>query len=282
MKQKHRKMKKVRIITLGLAGLMMTFTACEKDEEGVSDVEALELESDASSEDTFESIDQSVEGGLASLDASARMDEGDPTAVLADCVIVTHDVENQTITLDFGEGCEDRHGNIRKGKIFIEYNDRKYVPGAYRIITFIDFFFNEIGVEGTRTITNTSSIDDEFEFTVTLVGGKLDFGDRGIITRDAEWVRTWFVGEGKVSRSGSAEGLVFEKNYSVTVDTSTPLLFLRECGHGLPVAGVKEIVVGDRSATINYGDGGCDRMVAVTVDGETFIREISKRKGFRN
>jgi len=272
-------MKKSGIITLGLAVLMLTFTACEKDsDQVVSDIDALELESDAALESTYESVDQITEGGIAFVDAAARLEVGHPQ--LAECAVVTHDEVNKIITLDFGDGCEDRHGNVRKGKIEIEYNERAYVPGAFRIVTFVDFFFNDIGVEGTRTITNTSSTDTELQFTVTLVGGKLDFGDGVFATRDAEWVRTWFIGQGKVTVSGEASGINIDGvDYSATVAENTPLLFLRECAQGLPVAGVKVITVGDRTASINYGDGECDRTVAITINGETFVKEINPRNG---
>ncbi len=271
-------MKKSGIITLGLAALMMTFTSCQPDEEVTSDIDALELESDAAQEDTFESVDQVVEGGFDFIGTSLRVDDDLPS--LADCVEVTHDAENKIVTLDFGDGCEDRFGNVRKGQIVINYNERAYIPGAYRIITFVDFFFNDIGVEGVRTITNTSSVDNQLEFTVTLVDGKLDFGDDIFATRDAEWVRTWFIGEGKVTISGGAEGININGiDYSATVDASTPLLFLRECGRGLPVSGIKEMVVGNRSATIDFGDGECDRLIEVTINGKTFVKEITPRFG---
>ncbi|MCP4461044.1 MAG: hypothetical protein GY816_23935 [Cytophagales bacterium] len=274
-------MKESRIITLGLAVLMMTFTACQKDDEVTSDIDALELETDTAQEDTFESVDQIVEGGISSSETGIRMDE-DPLIGLTVCVEVTHDSENKIITLDFGDGCADRHGNIRKGMIVIEYNYRAYISGAYRIVTFVDFHFNDINVQGTRTITNTSTVDAEMEFTVTLVDGKLDFGDGVFATRDASWIRTWFIGEGKVTVSGGAEGTnINGVEYSATVDASTPLLFLRDCGKRLPVSGIKEMVVGDRSATINYGDGECDRIIEVTVNGVTTIKEITPREGRR-
>jgi len=274
-------MKKSRIITLVLAVIMMSFTACQNDSDEVtSDLDALELESDAAMESTFQSVDQASEDGISYVNANARGDEAGPREGLADCAEVTHDVENQTITIDFGDGCEDRLGNIKKGKIVIEYNDRAYVPGSYKIVTFVDFYINDIKVEGTRTITLISATETEREFTIELVGGKLDFGDGTFITRDGSWVRIWFVDENKTSKSGIAEGININGiDYSEFVDASTPLNFLRECSQRLAVSGIKEMVVGDRSATIDYGDGECDRIITVTIDGETFTREITPRRG---
>ncbi len=266
-------MKKSGIITLGLASMLMMFTACQQDSDEIgSDIDALELESDAALETTYEEVDQVVEIGFESLESGMRTEQDE----LGECVNITHDEENKTVTIDFGDGCVGRHGNTFAGKIVIEYNQRLYQPGAFRQITFVNFFFNEIGVEGTRRLENTTATDTERQFTVTLTGGKLDFGDGNFVTRDASWVRTWYVGEGEVKLSGSASGININGfDYSTTVSPNTPLLFLRACPFRVPVSGIKTLVVGDRQATIDYGDGTCDRKITVTVNGET--REITLR-----
>jgi hypothetical protein len=269
-------MKRSGIISLGMVVLMATFTACNNQEEPTSDIDALELEMDAALEVTYENVDQMVEVGFDVVDAQLRTDE----TGLGTCAVVTHDPEAKTITIDFGDGCVGRLGNTVKGKIEIEYSERAYVPGAFRIITFVDFYFNEIKVEGTRTITNTSANDTERQFTVALVGGKLDFGNGIFATRDAEWVRTWFIGQGKVTLSGGASGININGiDYSVTVNALTPLTFTRECLQLMPVSGIKEIQVGEREASIDYGDGECDRLIEITINGKTIVRQISPRRG---
>lgn len=274
-------MKKSGIITLGLAASLMMFTACQKDSDEIgSDIEALELESDVALESTYETIDQTVEIGFAIVNADASREEQDD---LGSCVTITHDEENKTVTIDYGDGCTGRHGNTLAGKIVIEYTSRLYEPGAKRTITFVDFYFNEIKVEGTRIIENTTATDTERQFTVSLVGGKLDFGNGNFITRDAEWVRTWYVGQGVVKLSGSADGININGfEYSVSVAAANALTWSRECDQRLPVSGIKTLEVGDRTASIDYGDGTCDRMVTVTINGETFERQINPRNGNRD
>ncbi len=274
-------MKKSGIIALALAGLMITFTSCQDDSPELnSDLDALELESDAATETTYDQVDEAVQSGFDYLDANEM--RSDATSTLPDCATVTHDQENKTVTIDFGDGCEGRLGNVWSGKIVVEYNLRAYEPGAYRIITFVDLFFNDIGIEGTRTITNTSTTDEVLEFTVTLEGGKLDFGDDVFVTREAEWVRKWYVGQGKVTLHGEAEGNNINGiDYATTVGAETPLTFLRDCARLIPVSGIKELVVGGRTSTLDYGDGECDRLVDVTINGETFTRTIRPRVGLR-
>lgn len=265
---------------MALAALLLVFTSCQNDDpkEVITEIDALALESDASAETTYEEIDQIVEIGFAVAETNAREDQN----ALGSCAVVTKDTENKTITVDFGDGCVGRHDNTLAGKIVITYTDRLYVPGATRTITFVDFYVNDIKVEGTRTVTNTSADESERQFTVTLVGGKLDFGDGNFVTRDASWTRTWFIGTGIVTRYGSASGINIDGfDYSVTVSSETPITFNRECGVGMPVSGIKVLTVGDREAIIDFGDGTCDRSLAVTVNGETFERTITPQEGKR-
>jgi len=46
------------------------------------------------------------------------------------CAVVTHDVENQTITIDFGDVCTGPNGVTRSGMIIINYDGRRFVPGS--------------------------------------------------------------------------------------------------------------------------------------------------------
>lgn len=274
-------MKKSGITSLALAALMLMFTACQKDDSDQigTGLDALELESDASLETTYEQVDQTVEIGFALADANLRTDENE----LGSCAVVTHDQENKTITIDFGDGCVGRHGNTLAGQIVVVYTDRLYVPGAKRTITFVDFYFNDISVEGTRTIENTTATDTERQFTVTLENGKLDFGDGTFVTREAEWTRTWYISQGMVKKSGGASGININGfDYSVTVEPANAITFLRECSMGIPVSGIKTIVVGDNTASIDFGDGTCDRLVIVTMNGESTEREIHPRRGRRD
>jgi hypothetical protein len=83
-----------------------------------------------------------------------------------------------------------------------------------------------------------------------------------------------------VTLSGGASGININGiDYSVTVSENTPLTFLRECLQLLPVSGIKEIQVGDREATIEYGDGECDRLIEITINGKTVIKRVHPRRG---
>ncbi|MEQ9302521.1 MAG: hypothetical protein RJQ14_01295, partial [Marinoscillum sp.] len=177
------------------------------------------------------------------------------------------------------------HGTLRSGIIRIAYNELRNVPGAYRILTFENFFVDSIGVEGTRTLTNTSEEADSLSraFEVTLEDGKLTFPDETTITRDATHERTSYITEDRTDAystlTGEASGtLRDESDYSVTIIEE--LVFKIGCRADrivIPVSGVKEIIAGDNQIIIDYGDGTCDNLVDITVNGETTTREIEPR-----
>lgn len=272
-------MKGTGIITLALAGTLM-FSACQQEsDEIITDLDALELEADAAFDATFEEVDQVVETGIDVVSAgNQRSDQSE----LGSCATITHDDVAQTITIDYGEGCEGRNGNTMAGSIFITYTDKLNVAGATKTVEFVDFYVNDIKVEGVRTITNNSMTDTVREFNTTLEGGKLDFGDGTSATRDASWTRTWYVDEGLVELYGGAAGInVSAVDYSSEISAGNPLTYSRECYRGLPVSGVKTFTVGDDVSVIDFGDGTCDRTVTITVNGETTTEEITPKRGQR-
>jgi len=76
------------------------------------------------------------------------------------------------IVIDFGAGCVGRDGRTRKGKIVTEYSNRLMVPQAIATTTFIDYFINNIKVEGTHKISNRSTQDKRI-FHVMIINSKL-------------------------------------------------------------------------------------------------------------
>ncbi|WP_370089656.1 hypothetical protein [Ekhidna sp.] len=273
-------MKKLLFIT---AIAFATFlTSCSKDEEvGTSDIlEEMDAEADAALESNYEDIDMIAEAGVAFTDESGRVERDE----ILDCADVTHDQENKTITIDYGDGCEIRGGRILKGKIIIEYNERKLIPGAYRIITLEDFYIDEVHVEGTRTLTNISeSLEDDPTFSIELVGGKLSFPDGTTATRDAEHVKTWIRASNPLNDEWHVDGEANGSNrrdVRYEIEILETLIFKRSCRASrvfIPVAGIKQVTFGDNVAVIDYGDGACDNEVTITLNGETFTKTIEPR-----
>lgn len=275
-------MKKLTFITTAL--LYFFITACSDDAGTISStaiLEALDIESEATLESSFEDSDVITEAAMVEVSANGRVKRDD---VLM-CAEVAVDTTNKVITVDYGDGCEGQGGRIRAGKVIIEYSNRRLVPGAYRIVTFEDFSIDTVKVEGTRTLTNISeSEEDAPAFSVKLTGGSLTFTDGTTATSEVDHVRTWYRAanplEDMTTLTGTASGTQRDQSdYSVTI--LEELVYKRSCRSSrvfIPVSGVKEVTKDGETAIIDYGDGECDNEVEITIDGETFIKIIGENR----
>ncbi len=268
--------------------VLIGFTACSDDDgNGIVSIET-DVDSEASIESTFEDIDNIAEAGMSELSAEGRVERD----LLLDCAEVTKDTANNMITIDYGtEGCVGPYGRVRTGKIIITHDGRRFIPGAFRTITFDNFYVDSVQVEGTRSVENISAnLDDAPTFRITLQNGQLSFPDGTTATRTAEWTRTWIRASNPlddiVTVYGFASGVSREEvSYSSTVEDTDELVYKRGCQVGrvrIAVQGIKTFTYGDETVVIDYGDGECDNIVAVTRNGETQEREIDIRRKLRD
>src|SRR5690606_38644060 len=100
-------------------------------------------------------------------------------------ITITMDEESTTnvpkgeIVIDFGEaGCTDILGNLRKGKIIINFTGRRFLPESTVVTTFDGYSINDIQLSGVRTLTNiTESNVEAPKFQVELENGKAIWPD---------------------------------------------------------------------------------------------------------
>jgi hypothetical protein len=187
----------------------------------------------------------------------------------------TVDVPKGVITVDFGTtGCADLRGNIRTGKVIFTYSGRRFTPGATVVTTLDNYKINNIKLEGTRTLTNVqASTSDAPRFTVLLSNGKATFEDGSVAERQStityEWIRATNPVDDRlvIDQSSTASG-VTRRGRDYQVSLLEALEYKRFCG--MAVSGIKKFLIdGDKEIVIDYGDGECDKIVTVTVNGVT-------------
>lgn len=204
-----------------------------------------------------------------------------------DCRIKTVDRPEDSkwdkiVTIDFGDGCEDRMGHVRSGKMIIKVKGKYRDPGSIRVITFKKFFVNGNQLMGKRTIKNTGRNEDgNLVFEVTLPEGKIIRKDGVEIDRKVEKTRVWVEGEDSRTRKDDVfviNGTVFKVKGDLEIaKTIVDLHRPRSCR--FPVSGRVEVTTTDDrpDAIIDYGDGECDKWATVTIDGETWKVNLKKR-----
>lgn len=277
---------------LAMAGLF-TMVACTEDPE-ISDNDSQNIENEAATDGYYEDADDmailavAVEGGTLSGGRSASGRAGvKPLDIrFGECVTVTFEfaADNSQatphgyITIDFGTGCTDLHGNVRKGKIKVEFQGKRFFTGSKIITTFQEYHINGILIQGTRTVTNiTGSTEDSPKFSVILEEGKATWPDGSFATREMNITKTWVRGLNPLQDELQVEGSASGSNRNTKVyqmEITEPLIYKRECAITsrvfMAVEGVKVLTADNgRTITIDYGSGTCDRVVTVTIDGQS-------------
>lgn len=277
-----------RIALVLVAGSSIAYLAsCGKEDDGIESAVGFDdvtVDTEASMDVAFEDVDNSVEAGINYEPADGGKYFQDP---LLECAVVTHDRENKTVTIDYGDGCEGPGGRTRSGKILISYTDHRYVPGASRTVTFEDFYIDSVRIEGTRKVTNiTVDANSSPQFRVEVIDGRLTWPDGTFATRNSDHTRTWVRAENPAQDEsrveGSAEGLTRAgEEYSSLV--TDPLVFKRRClaqGYFFPVSGTVETTTEGVAIVTDFGDGECDNEATVTINGvtETITLDVRARK----
>jgi len=223
--------------------------------------------------DAFASSEEDTAGGRISTDDRLA------------CAVVTRTGtdDHRILIVDFGEGCIGPRGNVRKGMIRAERTGLWNTPGTYWVITFIDYFVNDVGIEGTRTVTVVSVTDALVVHDITLTEGRITWPDGRVGTREATRRREHERDPNhlldRLIIYGTAQGTLCNGR-TYYIEIIEPLVYDRACspeGVVIPVQGVKLIKHGDREITVDYGDGTCDNIVTLTnQNGRTVRYKVGK------
>ncbi len=267
------------ILGMGIASLAF-FTACNNDEveKAVIETENATIEEESIAQSDFEEVDDMTSNimGLAEANSGGRVESAVDDR--CHCAEITHDKENHTITIDFGDGCEGPNGVVRSGIIFITYEGRRFVPGSYWTVTFRDYYVNRRHIEGLRTVTNISeSLETSPTFHITLEEGKVTWPDNTFAKRIVDKIRVWVRADNPLLDefhilAGSATSGVNRREVAYTTEVLTDLIYKRNCRNDrrirIPVQGTKLVTKRESNCLIDFGNGECDTNIEVRCDGD--------------
>jgi hypothetical protein len=271
--------------------LILSFISCQKDTSAVEQAGVNIADDNAISDAVFEDIYSTTDNADIILDQLAGSGDSKSEIIVADScptITITHPetgIWPKIITVDYGAGCSGFYDNTRKGKIIIEVTGPRLEAGAMRTITFDNYYFNDIRVEGTKVVENTGYNESQnLVCSVILTGGKLTLPDGRYIERAFEHQREWIAGlltkniwDDECLVTGTASGTTLE-GVAYTNTILTALDWKRACF--FIVSGVVKIQrEGKEDVEINYGTGDCDAKAVVTRGGES--KEILLRHKIR-
>jgi hypothetical protein len=274
---------KTNVLTAALATMLLTgsLISCKKQE--VTDNSSLEYET------TFElSSNQAIADNLtedannAFMEAAANKNllggglQQVTTSNLLACASISVAPANgfpKTIIIDFGNGsCTAANGIIRKGKINITLTDSVRKTGSKAIMTFTNYFANNFKKEGTVTWMNTSSpVARSWQRKVE--NGKVTASD------GKYWLHNGTRDVVQINGTNTHHTLL-DDIYLITGNQTitnaagkTRDCFITEAlqkktscdniGSGkLKVQGI------NHNAIINFGEGDCDKLATISIDGQ--------------
>lgn len=283
-------MKTTKLI-LGLALVLMTFSCNKEDNTGFvnADDAKASAQIDAMNDDISNVVEEQEANTYADATNGRIMDSG--SSKLTVCGTISRDPEfgtpitvGQTVikTINFGTGCALNNGNVLSGIITISFVYQPEATSHTITYTFDNFYHNAIKFDGTKTFTrvmmSTAANPDvhpvvtmDMDLTVTLPNGN-------VYTREGERVReiiegygteTWTDNIYKITGSWVTTG----PNGTQTSTITTPLHVKMSCvavNKPLIVSGIITIVRNGNTATLDYGDGTCDNLAVLTVNGNQY------------
>jgi hypothetical protein len=251
-----------------LSTLFLTFFSCEK--EKVSDPELANLILDES-ETALSAFNDASESFALTNDFLFKKGSCPPST----CPKIDFDQDEANCTfdlvLDFGaDGCKGWHGWTRKGKMIV------HVAGCQQIvvtITFDQYSVNDYIINGTQTIT-FNQVGLGIPYVTIETNGSVVDPDGKESTIVATMTKSWIEGfmtpydfsDDVYSTTGTASGVCSDGvAYQITI--TSPLIKAMDCKW--VQSGEISLVFGDNTVVKNYGEGECDSLANVTINGKT-------------
>jgi len=282
---------KTKIFMMIAAIVLLSFSSCQKDSTLNDQVSVDLADDDAVAEAVFEDVFNTADNASIILDNLSKSGDSKSAIVTDSCptITVTHPstgIWPKIVKVDYGTGCAGLNDNIRKGQIMIEVTGPRLTVGSKRTVTFVNYFFNDIKVEGTKVLENKGYNNSQnLLVSVKLTGGKMTLPDGKTIERAFDHQREWTAGlltrniwDDECLITGTATG----KNINGVAYTNTIMSALhwkRACR--FIVAGIVKMErTGKEPVELNYGTGECDAKAVVSRGGES--KEILLKNRHRN
>ncbi|MFZ4634340.1 MAG: hypothetical protein ACOYNO_09075 [Saprospiraceae bacterium] len=259
------------LLMLGFVVLgLFTFNACQKDETVVEESFVQATEDVATVEDFSEQVDLDIDVDVE--ERGGNSGSGCPTITFAQ----PQGTWPNTITIDYGSACTRPDGRVLKGKIIINQSADLFTPGATRTVTHENFFVDDVQVLGVKTWTN-NGVDNigQFSFSKVAQGMQLIYADGTSVSWNTSRTNTLVEGNNTTTHLDnvwSIVGTTSGKNRNgetFSVTTTEPMI--KKAGCRWINEGLLNLTRENRTATLDFGNGVCDRWGTLTIDNGTVI-----------
>lgn len=269
-------------VTLGLIASFLTITSCQKTESNDKAKEEIEttfqLGSDqaiaenltADAQDVF--MEAAVDNNLT---GQKPVSPTEATGILGCATVSINPLMGfpKTIAIDFGAGCISPNGIARKGKINITLSDSVRKSGSTAVLTFNDYYVAGFKKEGTITWTNTS--------TTSVKGWQRKIEDGKITALGGRfWLHSGLTNTVQTAGYSTPRNLLDDEftvtgNHTVsnsngiTATSSIVIPLEKKTACDNVSKGSIQLQGPNHMALIDFGNGTCDKIGTISIDGST-------------
>jgi hypothetical protein len=267
------------------ATLIMVFAisaslvACKKDKTNLEEIETtFELsESQAVTDNVTQDANDVIEetaarygllgGGVCNVPQTMNWTGACAT------VTVTGNFPAKNIKIDFGTGCTNANGVVRKGVVNIVLTDSLLKTGSIATINFDNYYVNNFKKEGTITRTNTTTAGSTNRSVnrkvvngkITSPSGKVWMHESNIdIVQTAGNATPCDLRDDVFSITGTRT-VTNAQDKTRTSTTQTPLQKKMNCSN--IDQGLLKVQGPNHYALIDFGNGTCDNEATISIDG---------------
>ena len=261
-----------------LAGLfaVSALASCQKDDKQGTDEPqkpAAENTEDIAMSMNFD--EEITSFGQMSMEGKV---DGKKSAAASGCITYSIDTTGPTnkVTLDFGTtNCAGPDGKLRRGKLIIEVEDNPFDPGSIVTVTSSGYAINDHEITGSKVMTfmGFDSNNDPYITLVTTLSIEKPNGK--IITWNSNQNRVWTDGfadldpyNNAVEVTGTANGMTAD-SIAYNINVLTPLRVEATCSN-IVSGSFKLSSPSFTDRIFDYGNGTCDNVATVTVNGYTY------------
>lgn len=235
---------------------------------------------------------------------------GDTSVTFKKCATVTitknTTAGTRTVVVDYGTGCTDSLTSgsntvvvSKKGKVTMVYTGRWNELNTVKTIAFAAYNTTVVKngktfsrtINGTRKVTNLSTISfnngtltgtPKFRYENNLTIDLPEIDDERpakTVAYTSDKTKTWSKGFGSFNPfddeftvTGTFSG-TNRKGVTYSAEITEDITHKTECWKSaifMPVSGKIKYTTPQGEATVDYGDGTCDKKVTVTINGQTY------------
>ena len=264
------------LVAITLVSFAFSFNSCKKNDAADEMETTFELSGDQAIADnlTEDANDVFMEVAIDNNLAGNLVPDPIITNNIIPCATITITPASgfpKTILIDFGVSCTDPRGNTRSGKIRIVLSDSVRKTNSTAVMTFENYFVNSYKKEGTITWTNTSTPGTR-SWTRLTENGKVTAPD------NRYWLHSGIRYVVQTAGVNTPMNLL-DDIYSITGTHSVTNSSgkTRDCNvldalqkktacHNID-KGTLKVQGPNHYAIINFGDGTCDNLATISIDG---------------